>query len=215
MSSKLSRKRRFGFTLIEILVTTVVIAVLAAVVLPTVAKQTSAADPARVLSDLANIKMGIEVFANNMRPDFPSDLEDIVNAPTQSTATVVSGVYDDLSLSGVRYANTANWKGPYVAQALPEGFTTASGLTPWRAGANGFYNNAILRCDITAVAACTPVTSGTGAYVTLLLEGLSSNEATNIDNLLDGGIGSTSGTFRYITSGTSQAAYYFAVPYTQ
>ena len=81
MFRSLSRKRRFGFTLVEVLVTTVVIGVLAAVVLPALAKQTSAADPARVSSDLNNIKMGIEVFSQNLRPDYPGDLEDLVNQP--------------------------------------------------------------------------------------------------------------------------------------
>lgn len=213
MNSSRSRKRRFGFTLIEILVTTVVIAVLAAVVLPAVAKQTSTADPARVLSDLANIKMGTEIFANNMRPDFPGDLEDLVNAPTQSTSVIPSSVTDDFALDGARFASLALWKGPYVSQTLPAG-NTLTGLTSWRAGANGFYNNGLLICEITVVAGCTVATGGSGAYLTILVEALSLTEAVNIDKLLDGAEGALSGTFRHITSGTAQAAYYYALPYT-
>ena len=87
MFRSLSRKRRFGFTLVEVLVTTVVIGVLAAVVLPALAKQTSAADPARIASDLNNIKMGIDMFAQNVRPEYPGDLEDLVREPNTTGST--------------------------------------------------------------------------------------------------------------------------------
>src|SRR5688500_8213345 len=138
MFRSLSRKRKFGFTLVEVLVTTVVIGVLAAVVLPALAKQTSAADPARVASDLNNIKMGIEVFSQNLRPDYPGDLEDLVNQPVDDASTSPSSSNDDLALDGSFYANTANWNGPYVAQSLSSD-TVGVGNSTWRAGAAGFY----------------------------------------------------------------------------
>lgn len=214
MFRSLSRKRRFGFTLVEVLVTTVVIGVLAAVVLPALAKQTSAADPARVASDLKNIKTGMEVFSNHLRPDFPGDLEDLVNQPTQSTSVVASAVTDDLALDGSRYANLTLWNGPYVSQTLSPG-NVLTGKTPWRAGANGFYNNDLRICDIATLTACTvEVSSGAGAFVTLLIDDLSLNEALNIDKLLDGDLGAASGTFRYVTSGTVQAGFFYALPYT-
>src|SRR5687767_5489272 len=151
-----SRKRRFGFTLVEVLVTTVVIGVLAAVVLPALAKQTSAADPARVASDLNNIKMGLELFANNLRPDYPGDLEDLVNEPggALSSGGGPSSMVDDLALDLGFYSNRASWKGPYVAQTLPTAFR-GQGSTPWKAGAAGAFENTLLICDLTAAAACT------------------------------------------------------------
>ena len=172
MFRSLSRKRRFGFTLVEVLVTTVVIGVLAAVVLPALAKQTSAADPARIASDLQNIKMGIEVFSNNLRPDYPGDLEDLVNEPggVLSTAVGVSATTDDTALDGGWYANRVLWNGPYVAQSLPVG-TTLSGDTPWRAGAAGYYENDLKICDVSLSAACTSGT--TNPYLAIQLNGLS------------------------------------------
>ena len=54
--------RPCGFTLIEVLVTVVVIGVLAAVVIPALASMSGSADSTRLLADLNNIRTGIENF---------------------------------------------------------------------------------------------------------------------------------------------------------
>lgn len=209
----LSRKRRFGFTLVEVLVTTVVIGVLAAVVLPALAKQTSAADPARVASDLNNIKMGIEVFSQNLRPDYPGDLEDLVNQPTDDASTSPSSSNDDKALDLTFYANKTNWNGPYVAQSLSSD-TAGTGNTTWRAGAAGFYENDLKICDVTSSSPCAVVTSGDGAFVTVQLNGLTVTEADGVDVMLDGSpANSTTGLFRYSVSGTA-TGFYYTIPYS-
>jgi len=215
MFSSLSRKRRLGFTLVEVLVTTVVIGVLAAVVLPALAKQTSAADPARVASDLNNIKMGLEVFSQNLRPDFPGDLEDLVNAPNTPPSTTVSSTTDDLALDNLHYANRTLWNGPYVAQSQSAG-TSLTGNTTWRAGAAGFYENDLKTCEVSVSSSgCSVATTGSGAYVTVQINGLTVTEADGIELMLDGSpANSTTGMFRYVTSGTTYNGFYFAVPYT-
>jgi prepilin-type N-terminal cleavage/methylation domain-containing protein len=208
-----SRKRRFGFTLVEVLVTTVVIGVLAAVVLPALAKQTSAADPARVASDLNNIKMGIEVFSQNLRPDYPGDLEDLVNAPVDDASTSPSSSNDDFAVDGLFYANTSTWNGPYVAQSLSSD-TAGVGNTTWRAGAAGFYENDLKICDITASNPCAEVTSGDGAFVTIQLNDLTITEADGIDVMMDGSpANSTTGLFRYSVS-TTATGFYYTIPYS-
>ena len=216
MFRSLSRKRRFGFTLVEVLVTTVVIGVLAAVVLPALAKQTSAADPARVASDLNNIKMGIDMFAQNVRPEYPGDLEDLVRAPN-TTGSTTSSTMGDLSLDGNAYTATtvAKWQGPYVAQMLTAG-AAESGNTSWTAGAAGFFENDLKICDVSALAACTPVTTGDGAFVTLQINNLTETEVVNLNDLLDGTTEAnspTAGMFRSITSNGSSTGFYFTIPF--
>ena len=217
MFRSLSRKRRFGFTLVEVLVTTVVIGVLAAVVLPALAKQTSAADPARLASDLNNLKMGLEMFAQNVRPEFPGDLEDLVREPntTGSSASTSAG---DLALDGQAYSATtvAKWKGPYVAQMLPDA-PVGTGNTSWTAGAAGFFENDLKICDVSASTACTEVTTGDGAFVTVQMNTLGTSEAASINDMLDGASeanSTTAGMFRWVTVSGSSTAYYFTIPYT-
>lgn len=215
MSSSWSSRRRFGFTLVEVLVTTVVVAVLAAVVLPALAKQTSAADPARIASDLKNIKMGIEVFSNNLRPDFPGDLEDLVNHPIVPPSTTVSSTTDDLAADNLHYVNRELWNGPYLAQTLPV-VTAGTGSTTFRAGAAGFYENDVKICPSLDTGACSAEGDTNSPFVTVQINGLSLTEAANVDVLFDGSPGtSTTGLFRYAVSGSTAfyTGFYYAVPY--
>ena len=216
MFRSLSRKRRFGFTLVEVLVTTVVIGVLAAVVLPALARQTSAADPARIASDLNNIKMGIDMFVQTVRPEYPGDLEDLVREPN-TTGSTTSSTMGDLSLDGNPYTATtvAKWQGPYVSQMLTAG-AAQSGNTSWPAGAAGFFENDLKICDVTAAQACTEVTSGDGAFVTVQLNALTSTEVVSLNDLIDGtteASSPTAGMFRSITSSGSSTGYYFTIPF--
>src|SRR5438874_6028035 len=93
--------RNAGFTLIEVLVTVVVIGVLAAVVIPAVTAQVTAGDSARVLSDLNNVRTGIENFDIAVR-QFPGDIDDLVNSPGTTTSTG-SGTSIDADVSGSLY----------------------------------------------------------------------------------------------------------------
>lgn len=214
MGRSMSGKRKTGFTLVEVLVTTVVIAVLAAVVLPALAKQTSAADPTRIASDLKNIKMGIEVFSNNLRPDFPGDLEDLVNLPGDDASTSPSSTNDDLAIDGLFYVNKELWNGPYLAQTMPTD-SAGRGSTALRAGADGFFENDLKLCSSVTTGICTVDDLTGNPSVTVRLNGLSLTEAANVDVIIDGSPGtSTTGLFRYIVSGTaSYNGFYYAVPY--
>lgn len=203
--------RQRGFTLTEVLVTTVVIGVLAATMLPALMRQTSAADPARLVSELGSIKTGIEIFGNNMRPFFPGDLEDLVNAP--STDVLV-----DANIAGPAYTNVNRWKGPYVQQTIAEQLAPMTGPSPWRAGANGAYEADLGLCEVTAVTAtCTaPAAGSPGAFVAVQMTNLSLTEATELNTMIDGSAEATPGTiglFRFdATDGTP--AFYYVVPFT-
>src|SRR5687767_549358 len=205
-----SRKRRFGFTLVEVLVTTVVIGVLAAVVLPALAKQTSAADPARLASDLNNIKMGVEMFAQNMRPDFPGDLEDLVNAPSSGAG--------DVGLDGASYSATT-WKGPYLAAALPAigAASTTDADLAWPAGATGEFSTDLKRCDIAVTGNCLSEVAATlESFVTLRLMGLTLTEVGDLNDLIDGPDESSkesAGMFRWASSTSPSPAHYFMIPF--
>jgi prepilin-type N-terminal cleavage/methylation domain-containing protein len=205
---QLVRKQR-GFTLTEVLVTTVVIGVLAAVMLPALMRQTSAADPARLASELGTLKTGIEIFSNNMRPFFPGDLEDLVNAP----------VATDEDLSAATYTNVNRWKGPYVQQSHAAADAIASGVaTPWRAGANGAYEADLEICNITLTTGLCPApAAGSTNFVGIRMSGLSDTEILELNTMIDGASEVapqlTSGLFRGDTTAAAEAVF-LAVPHT-
>jgi prepilin-type N-terminal cleavage/methylation domain-containing protein len=202
--------RQRGFTLTEVLVTTVVIGVLAATMLPALMRQTSAADPARLASEIGTIKTGIEIFSNNMRPFFPGDLEDLVNLPaTPGDSTIAT--------SG--YTNTNRWKGPYVQQTHAAAATIAAGVaTPWRAGANGFYMADLKICNVAVTTSLCPAASGTSSdFVALEMTGLSDTEILELNAMIDGAGEAapqlTSGLLRGDTT-VAATGYFYAVPFT-
>src|SRR5207244_2180884 len=105
-----------GFTLIEVLVTIVVIGVLAAVVIPAVTAQVTAGDSSRVISDLNNLRTGIENFDIAVR-QFPGDVDDLVNKPGQAVTSTLADA--DADITGALYSSVANWNGPYMEASLP------------------------------------------------------------------------------------------------
>jgi prepilin-type N-terminal cleavage/methylation domain-containing protein len=202
--------RQRGFTLTEVLVTTVVIGVLAAVMLPALMRQTGAADPARLASELGTIKTGIEIFSNNMRPFFPGDLEDLVNLPATP---------GDSSIATSGYTNTNRWKGPYVQQTHAAAATILAGVaTPWRAGANGAFMADLKLCNAAVNTALCPAASGTSTdFVGLEMTGLSDTEILELNTIIDGASEAapqlTGGLFRGDTTAAATAVF-LAVPYT-
>lgn len=106
-----------GFTLVEVLVTVLILGLLAAVVFPVVIPQVNKADPTKASNDLANIRSGIELFQLDVRPTEPGDVEDLSRAITTSDATVDGTTFTT--------GQTERWDGPYVDLVLTE--TTTAG----------------------------------------------------------------------------------------
>src|SRR5688572_17848087 len=123
-TGRVMRKR--GFTLIETVVTVGIVAAMAAVVIPQVAKQFDAADPTRIQNDLKNLQTAIETYGLNVR-SLPTDMDDLANrvtvaAPADSTFSSATSA----ALSGLE--NTL-WNGPYVDQSITTGVTAADSAT--------------------------------------------------------------------------------------
>jgi type II secretion system protein G len=73
---------RGGFTLIEVLVTLVLIALLVGVIVPSVINQLGAGEPTRVAQDLEAVRSGVKLFRVDVRR-FPHTPEQLVIAPAK------------------------------------------------------------------------------------------------------------------------------------
>jgi prepilin-type N-terminal cleavage/methylation domain-containing protein len=177
-----NRSRR-GFTLPEVLVTVAIVAVLAAVIVPTVTNQLSKGDDTNLPTNVASLRSAITAFVTDTRK-FPSRIQHLQVAP-QTT---------DLDVEGNAYGTAANkWKGPYLAGGLKAASTTAR-----TDSANWALAFAVDSLD--DAVANAPFGSTNGVFV--ILGGVSTRAAAmHIDSLIDAGNDSTAGSVRWRAAG--------------
>ncbi len=174
-----------GFTLAEVLVTLAIIAVMAAVLLPSLNSQLSKGDAGRMAQDLTNIQTGAQAY-----------LADVHRYPASMTqlTTALSGTPTDLLGSTIPPGLLAKWKGPYVAKDVVSA-TSVGTISP-------------------AFTKVTN-TSGNGVdYLVISLNGIASADWVRLEDILDEGYSSTAasttGLVRY--SFPSTTVTYFALP---
>lgn len=194
-----------GFTLIEVLVTLILLAVLVAAVFPVVTQQSEQGDPVRVANDLASIRTAVGQFRLNVRPDYPGDLEDLVFQPSSDVGT-------DATFKGVAYSNSSSWNGPYLDISLTE-----NAIAP--PDSNGFFTafggeiEGNLQClPATGVATIANASCTSGNFVAVEIQGLSAAEAALLEEQIDGGTSAnTSGKFRFDTGGSAPIPGFYVV----
>ncbi len=214
MKKGIASIRRTGFTLIEVLVTVVVIGVLAAVVIPAVTAQVSAGDSSRVSNDLNNLRTGIENFDIAVR-QFPGDVDDLVNRP--GTGISSTGANVDADADSVTYTATTLWAGPYVEATVPAGASSSTWpnarVVAMNTGYAATINNKLWDCNINSTAAGCTTTSPN--YVAIEVNNLSAAQAAILETLLDAAGGtptSTTGKWRFLSDAVSSTGWYFATP---
>lgn len=180
--------RRRGFTLAEILVALALIALLAAVLLPTVAGQILKGDAGRVMQDLEAVRSGIDQFLADVHryPDRYSEL----STALKTTATDINGA----SISaGLR----SKWAGPYVTKDTTDGVVQT-----------GFGG------DIQDQLKIEQNTNGVN-YVTVVILGIAAPDFDRIDNQIDGTTspgGRLTGLLRFVSSGGVDSTKFLATP---
>ena len=206
MKKNVDLRGRAGFTLIEVLVTLILLAVLAAAVFPIVTQQADKADPTRVAGDLASIRSGVEAFRLDVRPYFPEDLEDLVYP--------ISSLIDDPLLPATSYAgNKADkWDGPYIdAGSFTENVTDVINGDSIPTAFEGQIQSALICVAATGAADSSPCAAG--EFVAATVTGIDATEAAELEETIDGPAGSlTTGKFRH-AGGVTTTAYYVLSPY--
>jgi prepilin-type N-terminal cleavage/methylation domain-containing protein len=101
---------RLAFTLVEIIVALVVLAVLAAMLYPTAAGQLRQGQSTALANQLDNLRVAIANYRTNVQR-FPSQLTQLTAVPPGSGA-------NDLCGTALPAANIALWRGPYITQVI-------------------------------------------------------------------------------------------------
>ena len=164
-----------GFTLAEILIALALIAILAAVLLPTVAGQILKGDAARVMQDLEAVRSGADQF-----------LADVHRYPGRYAHLSNSIVNTETDINGSTYPNglVSKWSGPYVTRDTTEDGTVLTGF-------GGEIQNTFTK---------TLNTNGVN-YLTILIVGIAQPDFERIDTQLDGSVGATTGQLRWAAGG--------------
>lgn len=91
------RSRRQGFTLVEMLLVLVILAVLAAIVIPKLSGRTQQAKETAAKSDISGYSLALDAYEVDTGA-YPSSLDALVNQPN----------------------NVQNWRGPYLKKIAPD-----------------------------------------------------------------------------------------------
>lgn len=173
-----SPKHREGFSLGELLVAMAIIAVLAAVLFPTVAGQVAKSDATRTIQDISSMRTGIEQFVADVRR-YPGKLSHLTNPITNTQADVNGNLYPNNLV--------ARWKGPYV------GRDTTAGSTGFVTGYGAVALDSLVRLTF------QPAVN----YVTIRIAGITQSDFDRMDVEIDGVVSATNGVLRWVTGGAS------------
>ncbi len=179
--------KKVGFTLAEILIALALIAVLAAVLLPSVAGQIMKGDAGRTMQDLDAVRAGVDQFL--------ADVHRYPQRVSHLNTKIVSGAKD---VNGTTYPDglVAKWSGPYITKPLNDASVLPTGF------------GAVIRDSLQRVPA-----NGVN-YVSVVIAGIDSAAFARLDLEIDGPAASlvnsrTLGLLRWVTGDTAK---YLATP---
>jgi general secretion pathway protein G len=101
----LTRQAQKGFSIMEILVSLAILAILAAMVIPTMSAKMREADGASIAKDLVAVQTAIKAFATDVHR-FPGKLTQLENE--------IDGNAKDINATDYPLHIEDNWRGPYL-----------------------------------------------------------------------------------------------------
>ena len=183
-----TRANRRGFTLPEILVSITLIAILAAVVVPTITSQVKKGDPNRVGNDLLAVRGGVEQFLTDVRR-YPGSIAQLV-----STITTGQNALAGTAIGNFGTADVAHWRGPYLQK------------DPTVSGGTGYGLQMAASFDTVSLGT-SGASSATGQKYMVIAIPFTTNDslaALEVDKQFDDGVLLT-GTIRYRKHSSTEA----------
>lgn len=108
MRKRTGRMGRAGFTLVEVLVTLVLIALLIGVVLPSVINQMDRGEPTRMSQDIESLRTAVKMFRIDVKR-WPATIDQLVREPGTPWSTL-----EDYDGNEIPEALRDRWAGPYL-----------------------------------------------------------------------------------------------------
>ncbi len=176
----LAPNKRRGFTLPEVLVSITLIAVLAAVVVPTIAGQIRKSEPTRIGNDLLAIRGASEQFLSDVRR-YPVSLGNLTNTIATGKSALVGTTYGN--------AEVNRWRGPYLNKDSAQADTTGYGA---------FIKQPF---DTMSLAISGGGRAAGILYMLVNVIGVDSSNTAMVDNMFDDG-SPLRGSIRWIKGGT-------------
>ena len=177
-------KVKRGFSLAEILVAIAIIAVVGAILIPSIGGQLRSGDESRVQQDLTALRTGAEQFLADVRR-YPNSVGQLILKPGVTESGLLGGVYTS--------AQTGRWRGPYVNKDSASAVRTGYDLTVTTAF--GFVN--------------FPGT--TQKYLTIDIASVDTGYARGVDRKMDDGVES-SGMVQYTIAAATTTLKFYALP---
>jgi prepilin-type N-terminal cleavage/methylation domain-containing protein len=181
---------RKGFTLVEMLVGLVIIAVLAAVLLPSLASRIRVSSSAVLANNLQAVNAGALSYRENVGK-YPHELLELTTKPTAGTSQDACG--GTLSTTSV-----ALWQGPYISQTV-----TSSGLQ----SGDGVIANTIARSPSN-----TSLSTVMDGLLQLSVSEVTLKSANYVDSLFEAGTGLAAGSVQWTATTTSMGTLTYAIP---
>ena len=186
-------RRRGAFTLGEVIASVAVVAVLAAITIPTIKSRLAVGRANALAKEIQSLAAGLQAFNNNTGT-YPLYLDELVTLPG-SPNTYCGTVLTPVIMTA---GQIAKWKGPYVSRLIAGDYVTADG------------NTVVDLMDRT--------TAGTPRFLEITVNNVALDVATVVEEVIDGpGAAFTSGNFKW-TAGADptmgNAVYRIVVPTT-
>jgi prepilin-type N-terminal cleavage/methylation domain-containing protein len=186
-------RRPRAFTLGEVIAAVAVVAILAAITIPTIKSRLAVGRAQALAKEIQSLAAGLQAFNNNTGT-YPLYLDELVSLSTH-TNTYCGDLLSPVFMTA---GQQAKWKGPYVNRLIAADYITADGNT--------------------VVDLMARTTSGTPRFLELTVNNVALDIATVVEEVIDGpGANFTSGNFKW-TAGADpnmgNAVYRIVVPTT-
>ena len=173
-----------GFALAEILVAILILALLAAVVVPTIFGRLAAARADAIVGELQSLQNGIMLFYRDVGR-YPRRLDYLNVLPTPASSAL------DACGTQLTPQAQANFRGPYINRGIVM-INPAGGITKYLLATGDSVESLISRSTITTQ------TNGVQQVLQILVYGPDQSTAETIDKNVDGNIDPNGGIIQYV-----------------